>query len=223
MTSSISTQGFDGHIADVLKDVEHAGLVVPSLYEIYRTGYKETNSEQDSSSPHHPASSNKLWSATANIDDVGGDVVGLCFESFLENLNHTLFLFSETDLRRNLSSALALQESEQEQDLSTQLYIVLALGAKYGGLRAGQWSTEWYNKARMRLSEEADSLDDLSVMRLLTLFCMLAIDHDSFFAKCALSQSSSRLPLNISNQQQILPSILALPMALDSNNLSIII
>lgn len=223
MTSSITTQGFDGHAADVLKDVEHAGLVVPSLYEVYRTDYKERNSELGSSSPHHPATSTRSWSPTADRDHVGGDVVRLCLDSFFENVNHTIFLFDEADLRRNFSSAVALQESGQEQDLPAQLYVVLALGAKYGGLRAGQWSTEWYNKARMRLSEEASSLDDVSVMRLLTLFCMLAIDHDSLFAKCALSKCSSGTHLTISNQRQILPSRLVLPMALDPNNRSIII
>lgn len=94
-------------------------------------------------------------------------------------------------------------ERPVDQDLSTDLCLALALGAKYGTFEAGSLPNDWYAKALLRLWTEYR--DDLSLMRTLTLICLFEIDDDVEMASQFLSMFSFasshgnvRFPLNLS-------------------------
>jgi hypothetical protein len=99
--------------------------------------------------------------------------VKLLFESFLQTTNHVLFLFSEFELRRSFRPS----EYILEQDLSIDMCLVLALGAKYSITQVDGTQNEWYTRARLRLLSE-DFEDDMWMMRVLAMICIFEIDGD---------------------------------------------
>lgn len=102
-----------------------------------------------------------------------GQSVELLFESFLQTINHVLFLFSEFELRQSFRPS----EYMPEQDFPIDMCLVLALGAKYSITQADGTQNEWYTKARLRLLSE-DFEDDMWMMRVLTMICIFEIDND---------------------------------------------
>lgn len=99
--------------------------------------------------------------------------VELLFESFLQNINHGFFLFSEFELRHSFRPS----EYIPEQDLSIDMCLVLALGAKYCTTQIYGKVDEWYVKARLRLLSK-ESQDDMWMMRVLTMICIFEINDD---------------------------------------------
>ncbi len=68
---------------------------------------------------------------------------------------------------------LPASQDLSDQDLSSDICLVLALGAKYGSFQVDLVPTDWYPKARVRLQIEYQ--DDLSLMRTLTMICLFHI------------------------------------------------
>ena len=96
-----------------------------------------------------------------------------CFETFLQTLNHFLFLFSESELRESFVPG----EHASDETFPVHILLVLALGAKYGAMQVDDLCHEWYAKARMSLLKN-HCQDDLWMMRILTLLCILEINDD---------------------------------------------
>ena len=67
-------------------------------------------------------------------------------------------------------------EDLSDQDLSSDMCLILALGAHYGSFQVDIVPAEWYTKARVRLRIEYQ--DDLSLMRTLTMICLFKIGDD---------------------------------------------
>ena len=88
--------------------------------------------------------------------------IGILFESFLQTINHVFFLFSESQLRRRFGRS----ECVPVQDISADMCLVLALGAKYSTAHVARAQNEWYKKARLQLLSE-DSENDMWMMRVL--------------------------------------------------------
>ena len=98
--------------------------------------------------------------------------VELLLDSFLANVAHYLFLYSPAELRCMLPAS----EDLSDEDLSSEMCLILAVGAQYGNFRADPVPAEWYAKAQVQLRIEYQ--DDLSLMRTLTMICLLKIGDD---------------------------------------------
>jgi hypothetical protein len=99
--------------------------------------------------------------------------VELFFESFLQNVNHVLFLFSEFELRQSFRPSDCLPE----ENLPVDMCLVLALGAKYGVAQLNGIQNEWYAQARRRLVSKGFQ-DDMGMMRVLTMICIFEVKDD---------------------------------------------
>lgn len=156
-------------------------MLVPLLADFQHTDARGTTSLVDE--VYHAISSDPkvcVPPAGSQADDLeafnrpsNSQSVELLLESFLQNINHVLFLFSEFELRRSFRPS----EHMLERDLSTDMCLVLALGAKYSITQVDGTENEWYIKARLRLLSE-DFKDDMWMMRVLAMICIFEIDDD---------------------------------------------
>jgi hypothetical protein len=99
--------------------------------------------------------------------------VEIYLESFFQTINHVLFLFSESELRRNFHP----HEYIPGQNLPTDICLVLALGAKFSNIMVDGRANEWYTKARLQLLSEKFE-HDMRMMRMLVMICIFEIDDD---------------------------------------------
>lgn len=95
----------------------------------------------------------------------------------MNTLNHFLFIFSESELRQSFDPKV----HPPDEDFPVHVYLVLALGAKYGGFQAEKLCNEWYMKARLRLLND-DLQDDLEMMRLLTMLCIFKVSDNGDYS-----------------------------------------
>ncbi|KAF8855949.1 hypothetical protein BDZ45DRAFT_745954 [Acephala macrosclerotiorum] len=91
-------------------------------------------------------------------------------EAFLQNLNHILHLFDEFRLRENFQNALVNPKVEEE--LSSELFLVFALGATYVDILDPSLHLDLYIRGRVLLSALKSWSDDMWMMRILLLIAL---------------------------------------------------
>lgn len=155
----------------VLRGLESLGIQIPA----------PSASPEDDVIPRHADSNNTSSRSSQLSSDSEAEVevesqspsLRNAFEGFLQSFNHFLFLYNESDLRQGFNHLGGVTDD----NISAEILLVLALGAKASVFPNDEIQNEWYIKARLRLLNE-DGHDDLWMMRVLTLICLFEIDDD---------------------------------------------
>lgn len=94
-------------------------------------------------------------------------------DAFIQRLNHSLYLFNESDLRETLRVS---GSSSPKQVSLVELCLSLALGAVFNSSEGEGGHVKWYTKARMQLGQVEVSIDSLEMMRISALLCLYRIE-----------------------------------------------